>query len=145
MANKKDLAFKLIESNSLFDKLFAMLLVSIKDAKWANFFMKQMDFIKSISTITVEFGKRSCYSNEKICINFDDALIGISVIVHEYGHYIFDKMISKEEEEVITNLFKEEVAHLIEVEGLLAELHKKYCPSINWMSICHQNRFSSNL
>ena len=141
MINKDDFTFKLIESKSPYDKMFAILIKSIKDAQWANFFMKQMDFIKNICSITHGFGAHSYYSNGKICINFDEALLGIGVVVHEYGHYIFDKMVNKEEEDAITNIFKEEASHFIKDKQFLGKLHKTYCPNINWLRIIGDRKY----
>ncbi len=121
------------------DKLFSILLAQITNVNWANYFKRQMSFIKNNSIVVVD--KSSCYGNGIMYINHIEALMGIGVIVHEYGHYIFNKMVDESEKDIITNLFKRETAHFIEDKRFLVRLHKEYCPSLNWIRICHDRAF----
>ena len=122
-----------------YDYLFALLLFKIDSEYWLEYFMKQMSFIKSNSFVVVNY-KHSCYHNGKMQINYSEASLDGGVIPHEFGHFIFDKMIDKKEDSIIVNLFKEETNHFIEDERYLTKLHQKYCPSITWHEISNTKR-----
>lgn len=117
-----------------YDYLFAIFLFKVDSEYWANYFMKQFSFMKSNSTITTTY-KTSCYYDGKMEINYFQTLLNNGVIPHEFGHFVFDKMLNKEEGEIIVSLFKKEVASFIKDEKYLIKLHQKHCPSITWHKI----------
>ena len=87
--------------------------------QWRNYFNKEFAFIKHNSI--VEEHTTSHYLDGKMYFNPNDLILDMgSVIVHEYGHFIFDKMFNENEKHIITMSFKEETLSFIEDE--------KYCP-----------------
>lgn len=132
----------MVNRTGLYDFLFASLLYKINDICWARYFMEHFSFMKNNTTVLTNY-KESYYCEGKMYVNHTEASIGISIIVHEYGHYVFDKMLDKKEkeEEIILNLFKKEAEHLIEDRRFLVKLYEKYCSHLNWIRVCEDREF----
>lgn len=124
----------------LYDGIFAIFLQRITDVRWHRYFAKQKGLIKANSIVVTSF-KNSCYYNGRMEINHTDAVLGGSAILHEFGHFVFDKMLSTEDGDIIASLFKKEVAHFIEDEDYLIKLHQKYCPSIEEYKFCLTRKY----
>ena len=108
--------------------------------QWRNYFNKEFAFIKHNSI--VEEHTTSHYLDGKMYFNPNDLILDMgSVIVHEYGHFIFDKMFNENEKHIITMSFKEETLSFIEDEKYLVKLHQNYCPSLNLNRFCWDRKF----
>ena len=137
---KEKFIYDSMNRTGLYDCLFALLLYKITDICWARYFMKQFSFMKDNSIVTTNY-KGSCYYDGKMEINYSEASLNSGVIPHEFGHFVFDKMLDKKEEDIITNFFKKEVSHFIKDEEYLIKLHQKYCSSATWREICNSRKY----
>ena len=95
---------------------------------WISYFTNHVEFINNNSIVNQNIYK-AYYKEGKMYFNPYE-YIGQTVL-HEYGHLIFDKRVSKEEKDTIVTLFKEEMSPFIGDEKYLEKLHKKYHPSSN--------------
>lgn len=139
---KEKFIYESMNRTGLYDYLFAMLLYKITNVCWVRYFMKQFSFMKNNTTILTNY-KESYYREGKMYVNHTEAVIEIGIIVHEYGHYVFDKMLDnkEKEEEIITNLFRKETKHLVEDRRFLIKLYEKYCPHLNSTRVCYDRKF----
>lgn len=123
----------------LYDGLFTSLLLEIPDIRWHNYFEQQMEFMKANSIVVGPYS--SCYYNGKMKIGHSEAMLNSGVILHEFGHFVFDKMLDKKEDAIIANIFKKEVAHFIKDEEYLMKLHQKYYTSITLYEMCRRRKY----
>jgi hypothetical protein len=121
-----------------YESLFSMFLIEIINTPWFHYFINQMSIMQKSSTIT---SYDSYYENGRIYISYYRALTDHMVILHEFGHFVFDKMLDKKEDAIIANTFKNEVALLVEDEEYLTKLHQKYCPSTTWRKFCKSEKY----
>lgn len=141
IAEKEKFIYKCMNRTAMYDCLFAIFLFQITDERWSKYFMEYFDFIKSNSIVTTDY-KHSCYHEGKMKINHTEALLDNGMVIpHEYGHFVFDKILSPKESDIIANLFKEEGTHFIKDEKYLIKLHQKYCPSITWHNFCWKRKY----
>ena len=127
----------------LLDTAISGLITFASTPQWSSYFAERVAFIKAISN--VEENITSHYKEGKMFFNPNDFTFNIGgSIVHEYGHLIFDKMLNKGQA-VIANLFKREVASLIEDEDFLTKLHEKYCPDLNWTRFFYDRQYCPSM
>lgn len=139
LLNKQDFLYSLTREG-LYESIFAIFLSKIDDAYWFEYFVKQLPFIQT-NTIVAYGYETSHYSNGKMTINHNQALLGEMVILHEYGHFIFDDRVFKEEAAIIADIFRREVSSFVKDKEYLVKLHQRFCPSISWYQFCHNRNY----
>lgn len=141
ITEKEKFIYEKMNRTGMYDCLFAIFLFQIENEQWSRYFMEHFDFIKS-NSIVITNSQHSCYHEGKMQINHTEALLDNGMVIpHEYGHFVFDKILSTKESDIIANLFKEEVTHFIKDEKYLIKLHQKHCPSVTWHEICWNRKY----
>lgn len=138
LLNKQEYLY-LLTQEGVYESIFALFLCRIEDINWFEYFARQLHFIQANTIVTYGVGT-SHYYNGKMTINHNQALLDNMVILHEYGHFIFDDKVS-EESIIITDLFKKETLSLVNDEEYLVKLYRKFGHSINWHHFCYNRRY----